>query len=112
MTTEPSGRMPDRRIAFVGGGRMALALAEGFVTAGLLAANEITVYDPAPAAREQLAARIPGIQFADSATDAARSASLIGLAVKPQQAAAADKGPSANRSSNHQTARAIATVRL
>ena len=43
--------MPDRRIAFVGGGRMALALAEGFVTAGLLAANDITVYDPAPAAR-------------------------------------------------------------
>jgi pyrroline-5-carboxylate reductase len=89
VTTEPSGRMPDRRIAFVGGGRMALALAEGFVTAGLLAANEITVYDPAPAAREQLAARIPGIQFADSATDAARSASIIWLAVKPQQAAAA-----------------------
>ena len=89
MTTEPSGRMPDRRIAFVGGGRMALALAEGFVTAGLLAANEITVYDPAPTAREQLAARITGIQFADSATDAARSASIIWLAVKPQQAAAA-----------------------
>ena len=59
------------------------------MTAGLLAANEITVYDPAPAAREQLAARIPGIQFADSATDAARSASIIWLAVKPQQAAAA-----------------------
>lgn len=89
MTTAVSGRMPDRRIAFVGGGRMALALAEGFVTAGLLAANEITVYDPAPAAREQLAARIPGIKFADSATDAARSASIIWLAVKPQQAAAA-----------------------
>lgn len=89
MTTAVSGRMPDRRIAFVGGGRMALALAEGFVTAGLLAANEITVYDPAPAARAQFAARIPGIQFADSATDAAQSASIVWLAVKPQQAAVA-----------------------
>jgi pyrroline-5-carboxylate reductase len=81
--------VPGDTIALVGGGRMALALAEGFMAAGLLAAKSITIYDPAPAAREQLAARLPGIRLADSAAAAAATAELVWLAVKPQQAAAA-----------------------
>jgi len=85
----PGAGRDDGRIAFVGGGRMALALAEGFVAAGLLAAEEITVSDPVEAARRQLAERLPGIRFADNAADAARSAGVVWLAVKPQQAAAA-----------------------
>ena len=41
---------------------MALALAEGFCRAGLLAPADITVYDPHPPARERLAARMPGMR--------------------------------------------------
>jgi pyrroline-5-carboxylate reductase len=79
----------DRRLAFVGGGRMALALAEGFVAAGLVTAEEITVCDPVEAARRHLADRLPGILFAETAADAARAARVVWLAVKPQQAATA-----------------------
>ncbi len=76
-------------IAFIGGGQMALALIEGFTSAGLAAADRITVYDPVPAARDRLSARVPGIRLAESATAAAAEADLVWLAVKPQQAAAA-----------------------
>lgn len=79
----------DRRIAMIGGGQMGLALAEGFCRAGLLTAAEITVYDPAAAARERLLARLPGIRLVDSAAAAAAAARTVILAVKPQQAAAA-----------------------
>jgi len=73
----------------IGGGQMALALAEGFHRAGLLAPADITVYDPHPPALERLAARVPGIRVAGSPRDAAAAAPLVILAVKPQQAAAA-----------------------
>ena len=76
-------------IAMIGGGQMALALAEGFCRAGLLQPSDITVHDPVPAARERLAARVPGIRFADSGTAAAAAGRIVFLAVKPQQAAAA-----------------------
>ena len=79
---------PDR-IAMIGGGQMALALAEGFCRAGLLGPAEITVHDPHPAARERLAARVPGVRFAATGAEAAAAARLVFLAVKPQQAAAA-----------------------
>lgn len=76
-------------IAMIGGGQMALALAEGFCRAGLLQPSSITVHDPVPAARERLAARVPGIRFADSGAAAAAAGHIVFLAVKPQQAAAA-----------------------
>ena len=57
-------------VAFIGGGQMALALAEGFSAAGLVATESITVYDPAPAARERLATRLPGINLASTAAGA------------------------------------------
>lgn len=78
----------DRSVAMIGGGQMALALAEGFHRAGLLDPAEITISDPHAAARDRLAARLPGIRFADTAT-AAAAARVVFLAVKPQQAAAA-----------------------
>lgn len=80
----------------IGGGQMALALAEGFCRAGLLEAVDITVYDPVPAARERLAARMPGIRFATSGGAAAAAARIVFLAVKPQQAAAACQDVSAS----------------
>jgi len=80
---------PSRAIAMIGGGQMALALAEGFCRAGLLQPSDITVHDPVAAARERLTARVPGIQFAESNAAAAATARIVFLAVKPQQAAAA-----------------------
>lgn len=78
-----------RAIAMIGGGQMALALAEGFCRAGLLQPIDITVHDPVPAARERLAGRVPGIHFADNGAAAAAAARIVFLAVKPQQASAA-----------------------
>ena len=48
---------PEGGVAMIGGGQMALALAEGFHRAGLLAPADITVYDPHAPALERLAAR-------------------------------------------------------
>ena len=78
-----------RAIAMIGGGQMALALAEGFCRAGLLQPTDITVHDPVPAARERLAGRVPGIHSADNGAAAAAAARIVFLAVKPQQASAA-----------------------
>ena len=78
-----------RAIAMIGGGQMALALAEGFCRAGLLQPTDITVHDPVPAARERLAGRVPGLHFADNGAAAAAAARIVFLAVKPQQASAA-----------------------
>ncbi len=71
---------------------MASALAAGFTRAGLLAAESITVYDPVAAAREALAASVPGVRFADTPALAAATAELVWLAVKPQQAVEACGG--------------------
>jgi len=84
-----SSHLPDRTVAMVGGGQMALALAAGFCRAGLVSANDIVVYDPHPPARERLAAAVPGVRFADTAAEAAEAATIVFLAVKPQQAVAA-----------------------
>ena len=78
-----------RGIAMIGGGQITLALAEGFVKAGLLAPGEITVFDPHAPARERLASRVPGVRFAATGPEAAQAARLMMLAIKPQQAAAA-----------------------
>lgn len=78
-----------RAIAMIGGGQMALALAEGFCRAGLRQPADITVHDPVPAARERLATRVPGVRFADTGAAAAAAAGIVFLAVKPQQAATA-----------------------
>lgn len=77
------------RIAMIGGGQMALALAAGFVRSGLVEADHISVFDPLAAARERIAAAVPGIGFRDTATEAVASAGLVFLCVKPQQAAEA-----------------------
>lgn len=76
-------------IAMIGGGQMALALAEGFCRAGLVKAADIVVYDPSDAARDRLAARVPGVRFVASAAEAAGQAGIVFLAVKPQHAQAA-----------------------
>lgn len=84
-----TGSQRSDAIAMVGGGQMALALAEGFCRAGLVQAGQITVFDPSDVARERLAARVSGVRFAASAAEAVGGAGLVFLAVKPQQAAIA-----------------------
>lgn len=86
--TQPTA--PDS-IAMIGGGQMALALAEGFCRAGLVNAGSITVFDPSEAARDRLAARVPGVRFVGSTSEAVRDAAVVFLAVKPQQAAVAGR---------------------
>jgi pyrroline-5-carboxylate reductase len=76
-------------LSMIGGGRMALALADGFCRAGLATGTDMTVFDPDDAARTRLAAAVPGIRFVRDAAAAAAAAGLVFLAVKPQQAAAA-----------------------
>ncbi|MFM8735273.1 MAG: pyrroline-5-carboxylate reductase [Pirellulales bacterium] len=83
---------PDAAVAMIGGGQMALALAEGFYRAGLLEPAAIIVHDPSPQACERLASRLPGVRFADTPVAAATSAPIVFLAVKPQQAAEACHG--------------------
>lgn len=82
-------RSPIGPIAMVGGGQMALALAEGFCRAGLTVPSRITVHDPAASARERLASRLPGIGLSSSSDAAVKGAKLVFLAVKPQHAATA-----------------------
>ena len=89
MSGAPARPLSTGGIALIGGGRMASALAEGFCRAGLVTPDAITVYDPAPAAREAIAAGVPGVRFADTPAAAAATAEIVWLAVKPQQAAAA-----------------------
>jgi len=83
------GGSSDAAIAMIGGGQMALALADGFCRAGLVTPAAITVYDPHPEARARFAGRVPGVRFAASGAEAAAAAAVVVLAVKPQQAAAA-----------------------
>jgi len=85
----PPAASASDRVAMIGGGQMALALAEGFSAAGLVQAGDVTVYDPHPPARERLVARVPGVRFAETAAAAAAAAPIVFLAVKPQQSAAA-----------------------
>jgi pyrroline-5-carboxylate reductase len=75
------------RIAFVGAGRMATALARGLITAGVTRSQDVVASDVSPDARL-------GFESATSATtassnqEAVRNRDVIVLAVKPQTMAA------------------------
>ncbi|HVU85806.1 MAG TPA: pyrroline-5-carboxylate reductase [Pirellulales bacterium] len=76
--------MAEPRFGFIGAGRMATALARGFLSAGLATAERIVASDPYPTAREQFATETGG-RIADSNREVAAAADVIFLAVKPQQ---------------------------
>jgi pyrroline-5-carboxylate reductase len=72
------------RLGFIGAGRMATALAKGFVSAGLAKSAQLLASDPLPAAAEEFARMTGGRTVAENRQVAAESEVLF-LAVKPQQ---------------------------
>jgi pyrroline-5-carboxylate reductase len=73
-------------IGFLGAGRMATALAQGFVKAGLVKPGQIFAHDVFPAANKAFGAAT-GARICVSNEAVLQAASVIFLAVKPQQAA-------------------------
>ncbi|MCP5519557.1 MAG: pyrroline-5-carboxylate reductase [Verrucomicrobiales bacterium] len=71
-------------IGFVGAGRMATALAEGLLRAGLAEKDQVLAADPVAAAREAFAQRTGARVTSDSA-EVVRAAQVLVLAVKPDQ---------------------------
>jgi pyrroline-5-carboxylate reductase len=72
-------------ITFVGGGNMASAIAGGLIARGR-PAGAIAFVDPVDAQRAKLESSFPGARtFATPSPDAVRDASIVVLAVKPQQ---------------------------
>ena len=73
-----------QKIAFIGTGQMATALAAGFVRE-LLLSEQISGYDPLEESRVAFAAKVgEGVRLSDSATEAVNGANVVILAVKPQ----------------------------
>jgi pyrroline-5-carboxylate reductase len=74
-------------IGFLGAGRMATALARGFVHSGLVTARQIAGSDPLPAARK-LFGKETGARVVARNADVVESATMLILATKPDQVAA------------------------
>jgi pyrroline-5-carboxylate reductase len=73
------------RIGFLGAGKMATALAKGFVKAGLLTADQMIASDPVEAARTDFARTVSAKTTAFN-PDVLKFAEVLILAVKPDQA--------------------------
>jgi pyrroline-5-carboxylate reductase len=73
-------------IGFFGAGKMATALAKGFVHAKIISPKQITASDPHPAARKNFTGEI-GAKTSASNLDVATFANVLILATKPDQVA-------------------------
>ena len=80
----PEGEVP--KIGFLGAGRMATALARGWLTAGLTRPDRISASDPLPEARQAFSAAC-GVRAGADNRDVVASSDLLILAVKPQSMA-------------------------
>ncbi|MCX6896104.1 MAG: pyrroline-5-carboxylate reductase, partial [Verrucomicrobia bacterium] len=76
------------KIGFLGAGKMATALAQGFVNAKLVKAGQLLAADPFDAARKQFTTTT-GAKTAATNAAVAKTATVIILATKPDQVAAA-----------------------
>ncbi len=72
------------RIGFLGAGKMATALAKGFIRADLVRAKDIIASDPVEAARTYFQKQT-GAKTSAQNSDVVRSAEVLILAVKPDQ---------------------------
>jgi pyrroline-5-carboxylate reductase len=77
-------------VGFLGAGKMATALARGFIQAGLAKAEQIIASDPVEAARSAFAKEV-GARTTAFNPDVLKSANVLLLAVKPDQVADALK---------------------
>jgi pyrroline-5-carboxylate reductase len=87
-------------IGFLGAGKMAAALAKGFVRAAIVVPSEIIASDPHDTARKNFAAEIGAKTTADNA-EVAKCATVLILATKPDQVSAALAGISGLCTKNH-----------
>jgi pyrroline-5-carboxylate reductase len=76
------------KIGFLGAGKMATALARGFLNAKLVKANQLVAADPFDAARKHFADET-GAKTVGNNLEAAKCATVLILATKPDQVAAA-----------------------
>jgi pyrroline-5-carboxylate reductase len=74
------------RIGFLGAGRMATALAQGWIKAGLVTPDRVCAADPVPAARTTFAQET-GAAALTANRDVVGQSDIVVLAVKPQQMA-------------------------
>jgi pyrroline-5-carboxylate reductase len=72
-----------QRVGFIGAGKMATALAQGFCRAGIASPADIAASDVMPAARQQFAAETQGAAC-DSNRELVERSDILILAVKPQ----------------------------
>src|SRR3990172_4994891 len=73
------------KIGLIGAGRMATALARGFLQAGLLEPKSIVASDPSPEARAAFEREVPGVTLVTDNKQVAAAADVLLLAIKPQQ---------------------------
>ncbi|MEM1305230.1 MAG: pyrroline-5-carboxylate reductase [Planctomycetota bacterium] len=71
-------------VVFLGAGRMATALAEGFVSSAGLAPGRVHASDPNAAARQKFIERVPGATAGAANAEVLPKAGIAFLAVKPQ----------------------------
>jgi len=81
--------MLQAQIGFLGAGQMARALAQGFLRARLVEANQLSAADPEPAALEAFRSFAPAARLEAENQLIATAADVIFLSVKPQQMTAA-----------------------
>lgn len=74
-------------LGFLGAGKMASALAKGFLRAGLVGAEQVSASDPSEAARSAFA-HATGAAALDSNLEVVRRSDVLVLAVKPDQVSA------------------------
>src|SRR3954447_7084821 len=69
-------------IGFLGAGKMGTALAKGFISAGLVKADQVRAFDPVPEAGAAFA-KETGANTAKSNVEVAKFANVLIVAVKP-----------------------------
>lgn len=77
--------MPAKKIGLIGAGRMATAMARGFINAGIVQADSLRASDPVAAARETFEREVPGVPVGDDNNSVVKQAEIVIVAVKPQQ---------------------------
>jgi len=81
-------RMAQLNIGFLGAGKMATALAKGFINARLVKVGQVIAADPFGAARKHFTAET-GAKTVATNLGSAQASNILILATKPEQAAAA-----------------------